>query len=207
MLKKSVKSVVFDLDGVLIDSRGSMKDSWERVRNKYSLSCTFDDYFKNIGVPFVEIMRKVGVTENVSELKKDYFAYTKESISLVKPYDGAKEIFYFLRDKGISSGIITSKERENTLLICEEFDLTPDEIITPCDVKFGKPDRSSGDEYIARTGFKKENIIYIGDMESDYIFAKNIGFKFIFADYGYGFIEDNNCDRVNKISSISNFLY
>ena len=51
-----IKSVVFDLDGVLIDSRLTMEISWGLIQEKYSIVQPFTEYFQHIGIPFIEIM-------------------------------------------------------------------------------------------------------------------------------------------------------
>ncbi len=205
-MSSSIKSVVFDLDGVLIDSRPSMNASWNMVKTKHSLKQSFDDYVSHIGIPFSEIMKAIGVDNNVLNIKDDYFKYTQENFDLIKPYDGSKEIFSLLKSKEISTGIITSKEKENTLSICSQFGFSPDEIITPNDVKKGKPSLDSGTEYLLRTGFSETDVLYVGDMESDYIFSKNVGFSFVYASYGYGSVNNANCDTIDEILDIINFI-
>ena len=201
-----VKSVVFDLDGVLIDSRPCMDISWAMVRAKYSLKQSFDEYVSNIGIPFLDILKAIGVDHNTSNIKDDYFKYTQENCDLIKPYDGSKEIFSLLKNKGISTGIITSKEKINTLSICSRFGFSPDEIITPDDVKKGKPCLDSGTEYLSRTGFSEIDVLYVGDMEADYIFSKNVGFIFVYANYGYGSISNSDCNTIDNLSDIVNFI-
>ena len=50
---KKFKTIIFDLDGVLIDTKENMRLSWEQVRKKLNINQKFDDYFKNIGLPFI----------------------------------------------------------------------------------------------------------------------------------------------------------
>jgi sugar-phosphatase len=201
-----IKAVVFDLDGVLIDSRAAMKVSWNKIKGKYFLHQTFDDYFEHIGLPFLEIMNRIGVKEKVLSIKKDYFRFTQENIELVTQYPGSKEIFHLLRSEGLCTGIITSKEKENTLSICDKFGFTADILITPSDVKNGKPSADSGKLYLEKTGFSSRDVIYVGDMESDYTFSKNTSFKFVYASYGYGYIQSGTCDRIKEISEVLHYL-
>ncbi len=205
-MNNSIRAVVFDLDGVLIDSRLLMEVSWNKVKKKYNIDRSFEEYSKHIGIPFLEIMVAMGVNENIAHIEEDYFMYAQENRDLINMYEGADSIFSILRDKGIATGIITSKVRSNTLSICSKFEFTPDEIITPDDVITGKPDPESGREYLNRTGLNKKNILYVGDMESDLIFSKNIGFQFIFASYGYGSIGNNKCIKIDNLLDVMTFL-
>ncbi len=201
-----IKSVVFDLDGVLIDSRPVMEISWSLIQEKYSIVQPFAEYSKHIGIPFIEIMKAIGVNDNLIEIKNDYFSYTHENIEKIKAYNHSYDIFNILKNKNITTGIITSKERKNTLAICSRYRFSPDEIVTPNDVKKGKPCIDPGQEYLKRTGLNSQDVLYVGDMESDFIFAKNINFHFAFANYGYGNINGTNFNRIDSLLDIMEII-
>ena len=55
------KVVIFDLDGVLIDSLENMKSSWNLTNEKYNLNISFNRYYDFIGKPFKEILKSLGV--------------------------------------------------------------------------------------------------------------------------------------------------
>ena len=54
-MKNKIKLVIFDLDGVLIDSKQNMKVSWNAARKKFNLKQKFKDYFQYVGLPFNKI--------------------------------------------------------------------------------------------------------------------------------------------------------
>ena len=53
-MKKNLKFkfFIFDLDGVLFDSKKNMKKSWNSVKKKHKINCSFESYFNKIGLPF-----------------------------------------------------------------------------------------------------------------------------------------------------------
>ena len=55
------KLFVFDLDGVLIDSLPNMEAAWTAVKVKHEVKNPFSDYKEQIGKPFPEIMRALGL--------------------------------------------------------------------------------------------------------------------------------------------------
>ena len=42
------KLIIFDLDGVLIDSKKNMEASWICVQNKFNLNIPFEEYKKHL---------------------------------------------------------------------------------------------------------------------------------------------------------------
>ena len=58
---KKKKLIIFDLDGVLIDSRNNMRSAWQYVRRQNNLITPFEDYFKYVGLPFKEILKKINL--------------------------------------------------------------------------------------------------------------------------------------------------
>ena len=45
--------VIFDLDGVLINSKKNMRAAWDVVRQKYAIEKTFKEYSKFVGYTFL----------------------------------------------------------------------------------------------------------------------------------------------------------
>ena len=61
MMRKDL--VLFDLDGVIIDSRDNMELSWTAVRAETGVTVPFADYFGLIGRPFREILSMLGIED------------------------------------------------------------------------------------------------------------------------------------------------
>ena len=54
-----MKTYIFDLDGVLIDSKHMMEQSWNLCKLEHELTQPFSEYFKYIGLPFRDILRNI----------------------------------------------------------------------------------------------------------------------------------------------------
>ena len=54
----SKKNIIFDLDGVLLDS---IKNTYfmEFSKQKFDLNISFDEYYKHIGIPFKDILKSL----------------------------------------------------------------------------------------------------------------------------------------------------
>ena len=58
------KLVIFDLDGVLIDSRENMKLSWNSLNKQFNLNLKFKRYLYYIGLPFEKILKNLGIKKH-----------------------------------------------------------------------------------------------------------------------------------------------
>ena len=167
----------FDLDGTLIDSVPLMEKSWHNVCDVLKINKSWQDYKKNIGLSFADICKNLGLEDLENEISKVYFNFNIENFNLIKPMPGIDEF-----TKTISNipswSVITSKPRLTTCPILDNLGLFPTVIVTPDDVKKGKPNSSSA-EFLRNKIGNKYDFYYVGDMLTDHLFAINSHFKFI----------------------------
>ena len=55
------KLLIFDLDGVLINSQKNMQTAWNKLNQKFELNISFINYFDLIGIPFEKILLILGI--------------------------------------------------------------------------------------------------------------------------------------------------
>ena len=100
---ENTKLVLLDLDGVLIDTKNNMEMSWKKVRKDFGLEKPFAEYFKHIGLPFEEILKKLSIKKDLNKISK---VYQKESIrqfNKIKLYSDVKKTLKKLNKKKNSS--------------------------------------------------------------------------------------------------------
>ena len=68
MVKK--KLIIFDLDGVLINSKKNMENSWNFIKKEHNLKHSFNEYYKFIGLPFQEILKKLSIKKKIDLILK-----------------------------------------------------------------------------------------------------------------------------------------
>lgn len=187
MQKKNISLVLFDLDGVLINSKSNMKFSWNKVKKKFKLEQNFDEYFKFIGLPFENILAKINITKNVANIEKEYKKNSILYFNKIKLYKNVKNTLMSLKNKNIKIGIVTSKDKSRTIRIIKKLKVNFFNIVVSPQKKLrGKPFPDQINQAIKRLNVKKTETIYVGDMFVDYLSAKNAKIDFVFADYGYG---------------------
>ena len=70
---KKIKAVLFDFDGVLIDSIPVMKLAWSSVESKYNIQNNFEEFRQYIGIPFPEILEKLSINKAIrNSITKHY---------------------------------------------------------------------------------------------------------------------------------------
>ena len=99
------KLIVFDLDGVLIDSLPNMKLSWDTVRHTHNIETPFESYQKHIGKPFPDIMNALGVPLKVQSTSEEA---SEQNIDKIKLYEGAFDTLTILK-QNYKIAICTSK--------------------------------------------------------------------------------------------------
>ena len=108
----NIKHICFDLDGVLINSLEIMESSWLEAAQKYKLDINFNSYKKHIGIPFFDILYKLGIEESYWEkIKKTYDEISTTEINNIKKYEGVDNLLDYLSSKEISYSIFTSKTK------------------------------------------------------------------------------------------------
>ena len=130
LLQKRYKHVIFDMDGVLINSLPNMKIAWKESGGE--LYNSFEKYKELIGIPFQQICIKLNVpNDKMHEIEERYFSIIKNQLAKVDLYDGVLETLSFLQKNNIKISIVTSKEYNLSIAILEHYGITVDSIIAP----------------------------------------------------------------------------
>lgn len=196
------KLIIFDLDGVILNSKPNMEKAWSEVRKKFNLKISFKKYFYNIGIPFKDILKKLKIKKNLfEEISKVYKDTSIKKSNSVKKYPGVNSTINYLKKKNYKLAVLTSKERSRTSILLKKFNLNFKYVQCPTR-NIGKPNPKIFHILNKKLNFKKKDIFYLGDTYIDYIFAKNCKINFIFCSYGYGKIFNKSILRIKKFSDI-----
>lgn len=179
------KLFIFDLDGVIFDSKSNMKVAWNETSNKFNLNTPFYLYFKKIGMPFSDILKSLGLI-NDDRIYRYFQKISLKKISLIKPYKDAIDQLKILKKNKIKFSIVTSKDLKRTKYLLKKFNIKPDTIHCPNSELKGKPYPDHLLNSMKVNEVNSEQTCFVGDTEIDYLAAKNASIDFIFATYGYG---------------------
>ena len=194
------KAYIFDLDGVLIDSKHMMQQAWQVCELEYELTQTFDEYFKCIGMPFKDILKTIGIEDNHDAIKH---TYDKASIELMEYclefYDDVEDTLKELKKKH-KIAVVTSKTAERTKLILDKMNVEFDYVVSPKTGLRGKPAPDQIMFCLAMLNVDPQDAVYVGDMQVDYWAAHRAGIDFIHANYGYGKVKcEHSVDQIEQL--------
>ena len=198
--------VLFDLDGVIIDSRSNMEIAWRAVTRELDLDVTFERYFNEIGRPFPDILERLGVGEFASEAERIFRTESMKNIIMVQFFNGISDMLTFLQKNGINLGVVTSKDtmRTNAILAMLPMDFIT--VQTPNDRFRGKPAPDHLLVAMAEAHADPINTVYVGDMDSDFEAAVRAGINYVHADWGYGALLPDQAPIIGQPSELLSYL-
>lgn len=203
---KEYKLIIFDVDGVLINSEKNMLYSWRQVCKKFKLKISFDKYKKNVGLPFQKILNNLKIKNKNKNIEKFYKKQTIKNLSLIKLYPGIKKLILLLKRKKILISIVTSKDKVRTQKILKKLRINIKDIYSPKNIRQGKPSKYLINKCIKKNKILKKNTCYIGDTRIDYLASIKSGVDFIFHEKGFGEREKMFTKSYSKISDLKKIL-
>jgi HAD superfamily hydrolase (TIGR01662 family) len=182
--------VLLDLDGVLVDSRDAMEEAWRAVQREVGVAVPFEAYFREIGRPFREILRRLGLTERTEEIERVYRATALREAPRVPPFPGIPDALAQLDERGVKLGVVTSKAEAQTTWTLAQFDVPFATVQTPEAHSPGKPAPYPLLVAVSEAQVDLHETVFVGDMDVDCEAARNAGMRFVHAGWGYGACPD-----------------
>ncbi|MBE0701324.1 MAG: HAD-IA family hydrolase [Acholeplasmataceae bacterium] len=176
-----IKTILFDLDGTLIQTTDIILDT---------LKLTFEKFFPEVTLSETELTDLLGQTifktfghhTDSEEKINEVVAYYREVSDFkletgLKAYPGALETMIYLKKKGCKIGVVTSKMRKiaNDHLSRTHLIDWIDGLIGYEDVINHKPDPEPIGKALNLLGAKPNQTVYVGDHENDIMAAKKAG--------------------------------
>ncbi len=183
------KTVVFDLDGTLIDTLGDLTASVNFALSGFSFSSmTRADVRLRIGDGLRKLMERClpeyaddGTVLKSMELFKQYYA--EHLLIHSRPYAGIEGVLSNLSRLGVPMAVASNKDEPMVKTLIEHF--FPGVFFAKCGMTTGRTPKPAPDIPAAAVGDRK-NVVFVGDSETDYATARQCGYEFIGVRWGYG---------------------
>ncbi len=193
MEKQKIRAVIFDLDGTLLDTAKDIGAGANLALHRFGFpEHSREEYVGFIGHGIRELLRlacPADCTEQqYEEVVRFYLAYYPEHCTeKTVPFPGIMDMMRKLQEAGYILGILSNKTETTTLRIVNYFfPEIPFRVVWGNNgVRLLKPAPDAGIALTETLGLKQEEIMYVGDGESDMTFASKMGFAAVAATWGY----------------------
>jgi HAD superfamily hydrolase (TIGR01509 family) len=170
-MSDSVRAVLWDLDGTLVNSEEYHWQSWRDALAPEGLSITYDQFLASFGMKNDPIMR-MWLADGYTPERSARLAEAKEADyrrlarqNGLHPLPGAREWVSALKAGGWRQAIATSAPRANAEVMLNALGMTSlfDAIVVAEDVSHGKPDPEVFLTAAARVGAPPSRAIVVED--------------------------------------------
>ena len=211
------KTIVFDLDGTLLDT---LDDLWAAVNEALKAhglpTRTKEEVRGFVGNGAANLMRLACGVENYAEqaaLLEDFHAYYRAHIAnYTKPYDGIVSLLERLKEAGIKTAVLSNKPDVAVKTLAKQYFqglLTEAAGENEAAGIRKKPAPDALFSIMERLGATKAETLYVGDSEVDIQTAKNAGVACVSVSWGFKtkeFLRANGAERIiDEPSELSAF--
>lgn len=215
------KSVIFDLDGTLIDSQESILNALKIALNKAGLKAVMPISRELVGPPLMDMLSKITAINDklilnlaASEFKQ---YYDNEGYKQSTAYPGIHYLLKSLHSQNFALYVATNKRLIPTKKIIEHLSWRNlFSAIYGIDFNINQPFNSKAEMISALIDERlidKKTAIYVGDRVEDYEAATLNGLPCILVNWGYGKIrsksrEKYHCagDSIELLSTLQRLL-
>ncbi|MCL1820773.1 MAG: HAD family phosphatase [Oscillospiraceae bacterium] len=183
MISTECKAVIFDMDGVLVDTEPHYYAADELLLSGYGIAINAEIVTALTGASYKEfpnLIRKLnpGITLSDEELMKQYkdslFNACRRAENMI---DGVMNWIERFRGMGYKIAVGSASNARVVYDIVERFAINPDATVTADDAERGKPHPDIFLECAKRLGVPARECLVIEDSENGVKAAKNAGMK------------------------------
>jgi len=203
----TIPSLLFDLDGTLVDSVYQHVLAWREALETAGLELSVWRIHRRIGMSgglFLDaLLRETGrrlSADEVTRVQRTHAAAFARQIAQIRPLPGARELLTYLTRAGVPWAIATSGRRDSAQPLLDMLDVGPGiPVVTRDQVEHAKPDP---DLFLAAAQRLKQPIetsIVVGDSVWDLLAARRaraLGVGLLSGGYGQDELEGAGAYRV-----------
>jgi len=179
-IKAKVRLVIFDMDGVLVDSHDAWYEAAKSLLRMWNEDITREEFDARCwGIPFGSAWRKNGMPiENMKVATEMILREYLKQAYKVRLFGGVAELFALLKSNGIKTALLTNTPKWVAEKVMDklgiQFDAFPDlSVLKP------KPNPDGVIKALESLGIGKDETILVGDTPTDEQAGRNAGVAFL----------------------------
>ncbi len=187
IMSKSIKAVIFDLDGTLIDTEKYYQKAWPRALQDMGYE-TWENFtlpIRSLGRPFAPrwFKERFGELFDYDEARRIRKKYFDEYVATegIQKKKGAVELLEYLKTQGITTAVATATDLERANEYIELAGLSGyfDRVISATMVEMGKPEPLVYLYACEQLGLHPEECMAVEDAPNGIIAAYRAGLKVV----------------------------
>ena len=178
----AIRTVLFDLDGTLIDSVRLILDSYHHTLATHGLPPRSDEeWLAGVGTPLTaQFAAWRDDPETLQALIATYREYNlKHHDRMVTVYPGVVEVVRALKADGVATGLVTSKNRAGALrgLTLVQLEALMDVLVCADEVENPKPHPEPVEKAVRLLSADPRATVYVGDSVHDMLSGRAAGVR------------------------------
>ena len=185
----AIRTVLFDLDGTLIDSVRLILDSYHHTLASHGLPPRSDEeWLAGVGTPLTaQFADWRDDPETLQALIATYREYNlKHHDRMVTVYPGVVDVVRALKEDGIATGLVTSKNRAGAVrgLTLVQLEAMMDVLVCSDEVENPKPHPEPVEKAVRLLSADPAATVYVGDSVHDMLAGRAAGVRTAAALWG-----------------------
>jgi len=210
-------TILFDLDGTLTDSGEGIEKSAQYSLSRFGIQIQDPLALRHfVGPPLTESFRLYGIPESEMNHAIGWFRerYSAVGVYENKLYPGIRELLEFLRSRGYTLAVATTKVEDMAHEVLRYFGIEQyfKAVVggTPDGSRFEKWDVINETLKVLGMENRRDEVLYIGDRKHDIIGARKSGIASVGVLYGYGSYQELTAEKpsavINTVEDIGRWL-
>lgn len=186
------ETVIFDLDGTLLDTLGDLTGAVNNALSRFSFSpLDREGVRRRIGDGLKVLMQRCFPADTdeatIQAAMQQFRSYYAEHLfDTTVPYPNMAYIVSALKQYGIQLAVATNKDEFLARKLTDRF--FEDSFISVCGMCEGRSRKPAKDIPLAALSATQNSgkVLFVGDSHTDYLTAMECGFDFLGVSWGYG---------------------
>jgi HAD superfamily hydrolase (TIGR01509 family) len=180
----SLRAVLFDIDGTLVDSNYLHVDAWDRAFADAGIPVDAWRVHRSIGMDSKKLLEALvsdAPEERVSHAKELHSDYYKQTADRLRPFEGAPDLLRAVDRLGMTVVLATSAPEDELEILRQVLDVDDavSEVTSAGDVETAKPEPDVVHVALQKAEVDAAEAVFVGDTIWDAEAAKRAGVPMI----------------------------